>query len=218
MSPVQNITVPLPTLATQIFSSSSFSCFFRELHQMDCKGLAIGMLMLIGCATLVSGFVECSPVGSLMSVCSSFLNFGAPEPTVGSPCCKAVLSLNSMAASTNDRKDMCRCLVALMTTYNPNVAAVARLPALCGVYLGFSAQPNIDCNRYSFPSQTPVILFLCQLYFLVSNKCLFGCGENCPELIFCPSYIYSFSPLQLHLKSFLFLDFLHGFWHSCSIP
>lgn len=158
MSPFgQNTTgPPLPRLDVTLF---------RELYEMGCKGLAIGMLLLIGCSTVVSGPIECSPVGSLMAVCSGFLNFGAPEPMLGSPCCKAMYSLNSMAATTNDRKEVCRCLVSLLSTYNPNASAVARLPALCGVYLGFSAQPNLDCNRYTFLSQSPVKLFLRALIF-----------------------------------------------------
>ncbi|XP_058106631.1 putative non-specific lipid-transfer protein 14 [Magnolia sinica] len=113
---------------------------------MGSKGFVICALMVLMCTRWVKGNVDCSTVSSLISNCSNFILYGIPEPMVGSPCCNAVVSLNSIADSPDDRRSVCRCLMGLITTYNPNSTAIATLPGFCGISLGFTIDPNTDCN------------------------------------------------------------------------
>ncbi|KAJ7975674.1 Non-specific lipid-transfer protein [Quillaja saponaria] len=107
----------------------------------------IGLLLLISTAiTLVSAVVDCTIVTQLISVCSTFITYGSPNPIQGSSCCDAMGGLNIVANSANNRQSLCRCLMGLITTYNSNATAIGTLPGFCGVYLGFTIAPNTDCN------------------------------------------------------------------------
>ncbi|XP_049348761.1 putative non-specific lipid-transfer protein 14 [Solanum verrucosum] len=91
---------------------------------------------------------ECSTVTSLVSACASFVNYGTPDPIPGAPCCIAITTLSTIASSTGiqTRQSVSRCMMDLITTYNPNATAIATLPGFCGVSLGFSIDPNTDCE------------------------------------------------------------------------
>ncbi|KAK1399560.1 putative non-specific lipid-transfer protein 14 [Heracleum sosnowskyi] len=90
--------------------------------------------------------VDCTTVTSLISACSSFVTYGAPDPFPGSPCCQAMASLNNLSDTVENRQSVCRCIMGLITSYNPNATAIATLPGFCGVSLGFTIDPNTDCN------------------------------------------------------------------------
>lgn len=106
----------------------------------------MGLLMLLLWAKSVSAFIDCGTVTSLISACSTFITYGTPDPLPASPCCDALTGLTNIAASTDDRRSVCRCFLSLITTYNPNATALATLPGFCGVSLGFTVLPNTDCN------------------------------------------------------------------------
>ncbi|XP_020095118.1 putative non-specific lipid-transfer protein 14 [Ananas comosus] len=109
--------------------------------------MATVTLTLLLFATTVVGSIDCSTVTSLIAACSSFVSFGSPEPSLGTPCCNGVVTLYNVAAdSVDNRRSACGCLMGLITTYNPNATAIARLPGLCGVSLGFTIDPNVDCR------------------------------------------------------------------------
>ncbi|XP_059627529.1 putative non-specific lipid-transfer protein 14 [Cornus florida] len=108
--------------------------------------VVFGVLMLLSLAATLSYAIDCSTVTSLVSACAAFVTYGTPDPYPGSPCCDAMKSLNSIGYSLEERKLVCRCLMGLITTYNPNATAVATLPGFCGVFLGFTIDPNTDCN------------------------------------------------------------------------
>ncbi|KAJ8438297.1 hypothetical protein Cgig2_003760 [Carnegiea gigantea] len=74
--------------------------------------------------------------------------YGSPDPLPGSPCCDAVMSLNNFGDSPENRRSICRCLMGLIAIYNPNATALATLPGLCGISLGFVIDPNINCEMY----------------------------------------------------------------------
>ncbi|XP_073112140.1 putative non-specific lipid-transfer protein 14 [Elaeis guineensis] len=116
----------------------------------SCGKRWLGVLVLVlvlGWATAVAGLMDCSTVTSLLSTCSNFATYGTPDPTLGTPCCDGVVSLYNIASdSTDNRRSACSCLMALITTYNPNATAIARLPGLCGISLGFIIDPNTDCT------------------------------------------------------------------------
>ncbi|TXG70861.1 hypothetical protein EZV62_005796 [Acer yangbiense] len=107
------------------------------------------LMLLLTCATTTSQpttAIDCATVTTLLSSCTTFITYGTPDPIPGSPCCDAMFSLNLAADSTDSRRFICRCLMGLITTYNPNATAIATLPGFCGVTLGFTVDPNTDCN------------------------------------------------------------------------
>ncbi|XP_009768673.1 putative non-specific lipid-transfer protein 14 [Nicotiana sylvestris] len=110
------------------------------------------MVMVLGVALIIQGTgaaEECSTVTALVAACSSFVNYGTPDPTPGAPCCVAMTTLSNIASSTEMRQAVCRCVMDLITTYNPNATAIATLPGFCGVSLGFTIDPNTDCEYVS---------------------------------------------------------------------
>ncbi|WCJ36611.1 Non-specific lipid-transfer protein [Euphorbia peplus] len=109
--------------------------------------LAVAMVMLIRSAVGVpSGEVECSTVTGFLSACSTFIAYGLPDPLPGSPCCDAMNNLHYIAASGDNRRSVCRCFMGIVSSYHPNATAIATLPGLCGISLGFIVDPNTDCN------------------------------------------------------------------------
>ncbi|EEF51426.1 Nonspecific lipid-transfer protein precursor, putative [Ricinus communis] len=117
-----------------------------KLHKMGAQKVKIGVLVFLSWAAIVAADVDCTTVAGLLSACSTFINYGSPDPLPGSPCCDAMTSLNSVAESGNNRSSVCRCFMGLITTYNPNATAIATLPGFCGISLGFVLDPNTDCT------------------------------------------------------------------------
>lgn len=109
----------------------------------------------------VSAFIHCSTITQLFSACSIFITYGSSDPIPGSPCCDAMFGLNNIANIGDNGPYVCRCLLGLIETYSPNSTAIAILPGLCGVSLGFIIDPNTDCCKS---------LSLC-LMGLVLSKC-----------------------------------------------
>ncbi|XP_010278616.1 PREDICTED: putative non-specific lipid-transfer protein 14 [Nelumbo nucifera] len=120
----------------------------ESCNRKACKAWLMGTLILFSsCATLVAGTIDCGIVTTLVSTCTNFITYGSPDPFPGSPCCDSILALDHMAdSSTNNRQSVCRCLMSLISPYNPNSTAIATLPGLCGISLGFTIDPNTNCN------------------------------------------------------------------------
>ncbi|XP_042975458.1 putative non-specific lipid-transfer protein 14 [Carya illinoinensis] len=113
------------------------------------KAQAIMLLLMVislAISAVSAATSECSAVTGLASSCSTFMTYGSPDPFPGSPCCDAMMSLNVIADSTDNRRLICRCMMGLITTYNPNATAIATLSGSCGVSLGFTIDPNTDCS------------------------------------------------------------------------
>ncbi|KAL2556034.1 putative non-specific lipid-transfer protein 14 [Forsythia ovata] len=111
--------------------------------------LAIVVITLVSWSAFVASTaaaVDCTTITALISACSSFVRYGLPDPIPGSPCCIAMTSLNNMGDTSDNRRGVCRCMMDLITTYNPNATAIATLPGFCGVSLGFTIDPNTDCE------------------------------------------------------------------------
>ncbi|MCD7457232.1 hypothetical protein HAX54_034569 [Datura stramonium] len=94
---------------------------------------------------------ECITVTALVSACASFVNYGTPDPIPGEPCCVAMTSLSNVAnaTGTETRQAVCKCMMDLIATYHSNSIAIATLPGFCGVSLGFTIEPNTDCEYVS---------------------------------------------------------------------
>ncbi|XP_061359807.1 putative non-specific lipid-transfer protein 14 [Gastrolobium bilobum] len=106
----------------------------------------IGVLILLSSASFVCAFIECSTVTQLFSACSIFVTYGSPDPIPGSPCCDALSGLNIISNSGDNKQYVCKCLMGMIDTYNPNATAIGTLPGLCGISLGFTIDPNTDCT------------------------------------------------------------------------
>ncbi|KAJ0043069.1 hypothetical protein Pint_17399 [Pistacia integerrima] len=113
---------------------------------MESHKYVIGVLLMLTWAVSVSSITDCPTVTALISSCSTFITYGSPDPFPGSPCCDAITTLNLIADAPDNRPSVCRCLMGLITTYNPNATAIATLPGFCGIHLGFTIGPNTDCN------------------------------------------------------------------------
>ncbi|KAL0452515.1 UNVERIFIED_CONTAM: putative non-specific lipid-transfer protein 14 [Sesamum latifolium] len=107
---------------------------------------AIGAAAIFFSRFLVVSAADCATVTELVSSCSSFVTYGSPDPIPGSPCCAAMTSLNNLADSGDNRRGVCRCLMDLIAAYNHHATAIATLPGFCGVSLGFTIDPNTDCE------------------------------------------------------------------------
>ncbi|CAL5343959.1 unnamed protein product [Camellia sinensis] len=103
------------------------------------------VFMLLSKLVSVKAEIDCATVTLLVSACSMFVRYGSPDPFPGSPCCEAVGRLNGLADSSEDRQSVCRCFMGLITN-SANATAIATLPGFCGVFLGFTIDPNTDCN------------------------------------------------------------------------
>ncbi|XP_047325957.1 putative non-specific lipid-transfer protein 14 [Impatiens glandulifera] len=117
------------------------------MMKQQMRKLVVLVIMIgVGCIASARGSVDCNTVTAFISACSTFVSYGSPDPIPGTPCCQAVGSINTLATSRHDRQSICRCLMGLITVYNPNATAIATLPGFCGVSLGFIIAPNTDCN------------------------------------------------------------------------
>ncbi|CAI0546938.1 unnamed protein product [Linum tenue] len=103
-------------------------------------------LLLFGAAAAAGGALDCTTVTGLISACSAFITYGSPDPLPGSPCCEAMTTLGTVAETGGSSGGgVCRCLLGLIATYNPNATAIATLPGFCGIDMGFIIDPNTDC-------------------------------------------------------------------------
>ncbi|KAI3471111.1 hypothetical protein Pfo_027774 [Paulownia fortunei] len=123
----------------------------EEFHKMVrisylATAFAIGVAVIFLSRFPAGSAADCATVTALVSACSSFVTYGYPDPIPGSPCCVAMTSLNNLADSGDNRRAVCRCLMDLITAYSTNATAIATLPGFCGVSLGFTIDPNTDCE------------------------------------------------------------------------
>lgn len=127
----------------------------RKSHNSNREGSMVKMVVVIIVvmsfvhSAIVGEAVDCGTVTALLSACSSFIINGSPDPLPVSPCCVAITTLNNLSDSPQGRQVVCKCLMQLITSYSPNATAIATLPGFCGVFLGFTIDPNTDCEYIS---------------------------------------------------------------------
>ncbi|XAR66219.1 hypothetical protein NMG60_11012369 [Bertholletia excelsa] len=114
------------------------------MEKQKVVALVLGVSLAV---SVVGASVDCTIVTGLISACSTFVTYGSPDPMPGSPCCDAISTLDTLSSSMDNRQSVCGCLMGLITTYNTNATAIATLPGFCGVSLGFTIDPNTDCNE-----------------------------------------------------------------------
>ncbi|CAN1274247.1 Putative non-specific lipid-transfer protein 14 [Linum perenne] len=113
---------------------------------MSYQNLANALSLLLLLST-TSSIDDCSTVTGLISACTSFITYGSPDPLPGSPCCDGMSTLGTVAESAGSGASVCRCLMGLIATYNPNATTIATLPGFCGIDMGFIIDPNTDCSK-----------------------------------------------------------------------
>ncbi|KAL8262511.1 hypothetical protein R6Q59_023860 [Mikania micrantha] len=92
---------------------------------------------VISCATVIQDLTPC--VGYLRS------GSGKPPPA----CCSGAKALAAAATATADKQAACSCLQMASRSLNPNPTLAKSLPGKCGINLGFTISPNVDCTKIS---------------------------------------------------------------------
>ncbi|CAH2064379.1 unnamed protein product [Thlaspi arvense] len=91
--------------------------------------------------------ITCGTVTSTLAQCVSYLTNSGPLP---SGCCTGVQSLNQMAQTTSDRRQVCECLKSAAKEINGfNTGLVATLPTTCGVSVPYPISFSTNCDNIS---------------------------------------------------------------------
>ncbi|KAJ0261794.1 Bifunctional inhibitor/plant lipid transfer protein/seed storage helical domain-containing protein [Hirschfeldia incana] len=89
----------------------------------------------------VDAAISCGTVAGSLGPCAGYLSKGGAVPP---PCCAGVSKLNSMAQTTPDRQQACKCLKAAAKSINPSLAA--SLPGKCGVKIPYPISMSTNCD------------------------------------------------------------------------
>ncbi|XP_057815512.1 non-specific lipid-transfer protein [Cryptomeria japonica] len=101
-------------------------------------------VVVVGMSGEVEGALSCSTVVSDLTPCLNYVAGSAAQPTQG--CCNGVKALNAAAKTTADRRSACNCIKSTAASTKANYNKVGKLPGLCGVKLGYTITPSINCN------------------------------------------------------------------------
>uniref|UniRef100_A0A0D3BFW8 Bifunctional inhibitor/plant lipid transfer protein/seed storage helical domain-containing protein n=1 Tax=Brassica oleracea var. oleracea TaxID=109376 RepID=A0A0D3BFW8_BRAOL len=108
--------------------------------------VSLFLSILALCSATVENAADCVAVGTLISSCTEFVNYGYPDPIPGSSCCDAMTVLGTYSDSSDKRMWLCNCFIDLINVYYSNATAISTLSGFCGIVLGFTIDPNTDCN------------------------------------------------------------------------
>ncbi|XP_006281297.2 non-specific lipid-transfer protein 3 [Capsella rubella] len=89
--------------------------------------------------------ISCGTVATSLAPCANYLSKGGEVPV---PCCGGVKSLISMAQTTPDRQQACRCLQSTakgMSGLDPSLAS--GLPGKCGVSIPYPISMSTNCDN-----------------------------------------------------------------------
>ncbi|KAI3697336.1 hypothetical protein L6452_30285 [Arctium lappa] len=88
--------------------------------------------------------LSCNTVIQDVRPCVSYLMNGSGMPP--SACCSGAKALATAASTTTDRQAACSCLKSASQSLNLNLQLATSLPANCGINLGFTISPSVDCT------------------------------------------------------------------------
>ncbi|KAK1413378.1 hypothetical protein QVD17_35150 [Tagetes erecta] len=122
-------------------------------HSVTMKGSSkASLLLLITILSLIVIFVpssdaviSCSTVIQDVVPCVGYLKSGSGLPPPA--CCSGAKALAAATSTTADKQAACSCLKSASRTVNPNPVLAKSLPGNCGIKLGFSISPNVDCTK-----------------------------------------------------------------------
>ncbi|CAN7062434.1 unnamed protein product [Brassica rapa subsp. trilocularis] len=105
--------------------------------------------MIVAGPITANAALTCGTVNSNVAPCIGYITQGGPLPGA---CCTGVSKLNSMARTTPDRQQACRCLKTAASALGPslNAGRAAGIPKACGVSVPFPISTNTNCNRYVY--------------------------------------------------------------------
>ncbi|KAL6551556.1 hypothetical protein OROGR_007710 [Orobanche gracilis] len=90
--------------------------------------------------------LSCGDVhGSLLPCLGYLTGGGGPSGS----CCGGVRNLVGYLRSQQDRQTACYCMKSAASSYNVRSDMASNLPGKCGVSIGMTISPNIDCSRIS---------------------------------------------------------------------
>lgn len=98
-----------------------------------------------------------------MAQCIEYLTNSSPLPS--DYCCAEVKSLNQMAHTTPNRRQLCECLKSLVKANDGfiNIELVGTLPTICDVSVPYPTSLNTNCDEY-----LSITYFSTVLHFFVS--------------------------------------------------
>ncbi|CAH1440922.1 unnamed protein product [Lactuca virosa] len=104
----------------------------------------IGSLFLLFVSSS-DAVLTCSTVIQDVAPCVSYLRSGSGMPPPA--CCSGAKALAAAASTTADRQAACKCLKSASQSLNPNPGLAKSLPGNCGISLGFTISPTVDCTK-----------------------------------------------------------------------
>ncbi|KAL7140958.1 hypothetical protein ABFS83_08G022200 [Erythranthe nasuta] len=113
------------------------------------KGVAVVFVVVLAVVSLAATpgeAVSCGELQSALAPCLSYLT-GGGEPSES--CCGGLRSASGSIQSTPDRQTACYCMKSAASTYNVPTDTAASLPGKCGVSVGMTVSPNVDCSQIS---------------------------------------------------------------------
>jgi hypothetical protein len=87
----------------------------------------------------------CTEAVTKLRNCLPFLTATAPSPSLS--CCEAVGWVNQHATTTQDRRDLCKCLKSASLAYKVDPTRAKELPEVCKVPVPVPILPQIDCDK-----------------------------------------------------------------------
>lgn len=104
------------------------------------------LVLTVYMETQAESNIQCGTVTSVLAQCVNYLTNSGPLP---SGCCVGVESLNRLAQTTPDRRQVCECLkIAGKEIKGLNTDFVASLPTTCGVSIPYPISFSTNCDRY----------------------------------------------------------------------
>ncbi|GMN40565.1 hypothetical protein TIFTF001_009786 [Ficus carica] len=93
--------------------------------------------------------LSCGTVSSSLAQCIAYAR--SSGGTVPTACCNGIRTLNSLAKTSQDRKDACACLKSAAGRISGlNLSLIAGLPGKCGVNIPYKISPSTDCSKYDY--------------------------------------------------------------------
>ncbi|XP_073298270.1 non-specific lipid-transfer protein AP10-like [Primulina huaijiensis] len=110
------------------------------------KGFAMILLVVLAVVSMAvrpGEAISCGDVQGYLSPCLQYLTSGG-DPS--SQCCSGVSGLSGSLQSQQDRQTACYCMKSAASSIPVQQDAAANLPGRCGVSVGYSISPNVDCS------------------------------------------------------------------------
>ncbi|KAF5200442.1 hypothetical protein FRX31_009970 [Thalictrum thalictroides] len=108
--------------------------------------MIIGLLVMLSMVLMVKPIeaITCPGVGPMVRSCMNYL-VGITD-NLSRICCGRMWKIKTMMVTTDDKRQMCNCLKRTASGQKIKEAAIAALPARCGLLLPFTISKNMNCD------------------------------------------------------------------------